>query len=83
MGWKQQLRARDLSETERLEARCRRCGHVHYLTRAMLCTDAEIGQRYIDEVEASEKCSARGCRGPVRLSKVRLDELSGFVGGMA
>ncbi|MCR5943933.1 hypothetical protein FG152_24480 [Ochrobactrum sp. XJ1] len=83
MGWKQQLRASDLSETDKLEARCSSCGHVHYLTRHILCTDAEASQRYIDEVETREKCRARGCMGRVRLAKVRLDEMSGFVGGLA
>lgn len=83
MGWKQQLRASDLSETDKLEARCRTCGHVHYLTREILCTDAEASQRYIDEVEAQTICRARGCKGRVRLAKVRLDEMSGFVGGLA
>ncbi|KAB2722415.1 hypothetical protein [Brucella intermedia] len=83
MGWKQQLRASDISETEKLEARCRVFGHVHYLTRAILCADAESSQRYIDEVEAQTTCRARGCKGRVRLSKVRLDELSRFVDGLA
>ncbi len=83
MGWKQQLRVSDLSETDRLEARCRTCGHVHYLTRDILCTDAEASQLYIDEVEAQAMCRARGCKGRVRLARVRLDELSGFVGGLA
>lgn len=83
MGWKQQLRASDLSDTQKLEARCRDCGHVHYLTRDILCTDTETSQRYIDEVEAKTTCSARGCNGRVRLAKVRMDELSGFIGGLA
>lgn len=83
MGWKQQLRASDLSDADKLEARCRICGHVHYLTREILCTDAEASQRYIDEVEAQSTCRARGCKGRVRLAKVRLDEMSGFVGGLA
>ncbi|KAB2681183.1 MULTISPECIES: hypothetical protein [Brucella] len=83
MGWKQQLRVSDLSDTQKLEARCRVCGHVHYLTREVLCTDAEASQRYIDEIEENAKCSARGCKGRVRLAKVRMDELSGFVGGLA
>lgn len=83
MGWKHQLRASDISETEKLEACCRVCGHVHYLTRAILCTDAESGQRDIDELEAQTTCPPRSCKGRVRLSKVRLDELSGFLGGLA
>jgi hypothetical protein len=56
---------------------------VHYLTREILCTDAEASQRYIDEVEAQALCRARGCKGRVRLAKVRLEEMSGFVGGLA
>lgn len=83
MGWKQSLRISDLAEHQKLEARCRRCGHVHYLTKAVVCMSPEREFLYIDELERETICRAHGCRGPVRLSMVRLDELSGFVGGLA
>lgn len=56
---------------------------MHYLTREAICTSPEREFLYIDELERETVCRARGCRGPVRLSMVRLDELSGFVGGLA
>jgi hypothetical protein len=83
MGWKENVRVRDLGDHQKLEARCRRCGHVHYLTRATICISPEREFLYIDEVERETICRARGCHGPVRLSMVRLDELSGFLGGLA
>ncbi len=83
MGWKENVRVRDLGDNQKLEARCRKCGHVHYLTRDAICISPEREFLYIDEVERETICRARGCRGSVRLSMVRLDELSGFVGGLA
>ncbi|CAI9414967.1 hypothetical protein ANOBCDAF_03343 [Pleomorphomonas sp. T1.2MG-36] len=79
-GWQTQIQVQDLADTQKLECTCRQCGHVHYLYKATL-TGRE--QDYIDEVQATEKCWARGCGGPVRIVFVRTDELSGFVGGMA
>lgn len=83
MGWKQSVRVGDLADNQKLEARCRKCGHVHYLTREIVCSGADREYLYIDELERETICKARGCRGNVRLSMVRLDELSGFVGGLA
>jgi len=53
------------------------------MARAIVCTSPEREYLYIDELERETICKARGCRGAVRLSMVRLDELSGFVGGLA
>ncbi|MFD1380624.1 hypothetical protein [Fodinicurvata halophila] len=36
----------------------------------------------IAELEQETPCKARGCRGRVRLSLVRRNDLSGFVGGL-
>ena len=40
-------------------------------------------QLYLDEVERRARCKAQNCRGTMRMAMVRLDELSGFVGGIA
>lgn len=82
-SWKHKIRVGDLADSQKLEARCRKCGHIHYLTREAICTSPEREFLYIDELERETVCRARGCRGPVRLSMVRLDEMSGFVGGLA
>lgn len=79
-GWRTKFQVQDLADGQKLECLCRRCGHVHYLTKATL-PDRE--QEFIDEVQKTERCRARGCNGLVRISLVRLDEMSGFVGGMA
>ena len=36
-GWKESLRAGDLGAGQKLEMGCRRCGHVHNLTRELVC----------------------------------------------
>lgn len=79
-GWQTKFQVQDLADGQRLECLCRRCGHLHYLTKASL---PGRGQEFIDEIQRGEKCRARRCGGPVRISLVRLDEMSGFVGGMA
>lgn len=82
-SWKQSLRVSDLEPNQRLEMCCRRCGHVHYLTREMVCVSPEREFLYLDELENEAVCRARGCRGPVRLSLVRSGQASGFIGGLA
>jgi hypothetical protein len=82
-GWKSKIMARDLDDKQKLEMTCKRCGHVHYLTKTLICVSPERGFLYLDQVEAEAVCRARGCRGSMRLSMVRLDELTGFVGGLA
>lgn len=79
-NWLTNIQVRDLDDNQRLECTCKRCGHVHYLTKADLI---DRDQDYLDEIEGAETCKARHCGGPVRLAYVRTDELSGFVGGMA
>lgn len=78
-GWKSKIRVSDLAEGQKLEIICRHCGRLTYLTKATV-TDQAL---YLDELERRLKCKARGCGGSARLSMVRLDELTGFVGGLA
>ena len=81
--WKQNVQVRDLDEDQRLEFTCKSCGHVHYLTRKLICTSAEREFLYLDEVEAETICRARGCRGSVRLAMVRVGDTSAFIGWLA
>lgn len=78
-GWKTKIRVSDLSDTQKLEVTCRRCGKVRYLTKANLPDP----QMYLDEVERKLGCKALKCGGRARLDMVRTDEMSGFVGGLA
>lgn len=40
-------------------------------------------QIYLDEIEVKIVCKGSGCNGRMRMSMVRLQEMSGFVGGLA
>ena len=84
MNWKAHLQIRDLPPEQRLEATCNDCGHVHTFTAAQIMRQGQDrGFLYIDELEAETLCKARGCRGKVRLAKVRSGDASGFVRGLA
>lgn len=82
-SWQQNIQVRDIDPDQKLEITCKSCGHVHYLTRAMICASPEREFEYLDEVERNEICKARGCRGAVRLAMPRKGDTSGFVGGLA
>lgn len=83
MSWKRNIQVRDLDAGQKLEMTCRTCGHVHYLTKALICTSPEREFLYLDEVEWEGICRARGCRGQVRLAMQSNSATSGFVGGLA
>lgn len=83
MSWKRNIQVRDLDAGQKLEMTCRTCGHVHYLTRALICATPEREFLYLDEVEREGVCRARGCRGQVRLAMQSNSATSGFVGGLA
>jgi hypothetical protein len=84
VNWKAHLQVRDLPPDQRLEATCKDCGHIHTFTAAEIMRQGQDrGFLHIDELEAETLCKARGCRGTVRLAKVRSGDTSGFVGGLA
>lgn len=83
MSWMKNIQVRDLDATQRIEMTCRSCGHVHYLSKAMICVSPEREFLYLDEVERETVCRQRGCRGGVRLSLSQGRTASGFVGGLA
>jgi hypothetical protein len=82
-SWKDTLQIGDLDPDQRLEITCKRCGHVHYLTVALLLGAGGRLTLYLDEVERRTMCKARGCRGSVRMAFSHQGDTSGFVGGMA
>ncbi|MEQ1688500.1 MAG: hypothetical protein ABL874_08000 [Sphingopyxis sp.] len=82
-SWKDNIQIGDIDPDQRLEMTCLRCGHVHYLTQAMVAANGERMTLYLDEVERRTRCRARGCRGAVRMALCRKGGTSGFVGGLA
>ncbi|MBA8862719.1 DNA-directed RNA polymerase beta' subunit [Ochrobactrum anthropi] len=93
-NWKSGIKVGDLADSQKLELICRKCRRVTYTDKAMICESVERLQRdseetidpaqlYLDQIEAKARCIARGCRGHMRMAMVRLQEMSGFVGGLA
>ena len=83
VSWKHDLKLADLDASTCLEITCKRCGLVHYETAAILMQREDWSQLYLDEVERRLQCSARTCRGAVRIALVHDGKTEGFVGGMA
>ncbi|OYR18967.1 hypothetical protein CEV31_2307 [Brucella thiophenivorans] len=54
-----------------------------YTDKLLLCETVDRSQLYLDQIESMARCKGRGCKGNMRLSMVRLKEMSGFVGGLA
>lgn len=82
-NWKTKYKVGDLADDQKLEMICKKCSRLVYIDKAAICTKKGREQLYLDEIEQRAKCKARGCNGRMRLAMVRLDELSGFVGGLA
>ena len=82
-NWKTKYRVSDLSDTQKLEMICKKCSRLVYINKATICTAKGREQLYLDEIEKRARCKARGCKGQMRMAMVRLDEMSGFVAGLA
>lgn len=82
-NWKTTIKVGDLADDQKLELICRKCKRLAYTDRMMLCEKIDRSQLYLDQIESMARCKGRGCKGGMRLSMVRLKEMSGFVGGLA
>ena len=82
-NWKTKYRVSDLPDTQKLEMICKKCSRLVYINKATICTAKGREQLYLDEIEKRARCKARGCKGQMRMAMVRLDEMSGFTGGLA
>ena len=82
-NWKTNYRVSDLSDTQKLEMICKKCSRLVYINKTTICTAKGREQLYLDEIERRARCKARGCKGQMRMAMVRLDEMSGFTGGLA
>lgn len=83
MSWLCDTQLRDLSDEEAIEATCLRCRHVWVQSPVELLLRVDHRDVYLDEVAHNLACPRSGCRHVgVRLSLIRTDDTSGFVGGM-
>lgn len=83
MSWLTDTQLRDLAEHQRLECSCLRCTHTFLQSPTQLLLKVIHRDVYLDEVARNLACPRPGCRHVgVRLSLVRTDDTSGFVGGM-
>uniref|UniRef100_UPI00403DE4E6 hypothetical protein n=1 Tax=Pasteurella multocida TaxID=747 RepID=UPI00403DE4E6 len=82
-NWKTRYKASDLADHQRLEMTCKKCNRLVYINKAMISSIRGHEQLYLDEVERRARCKAQNCRGTMHMAMVRLDELSGFIGGIA
>ena len=83
MSWLHEMALRDLDEGQGLEVVCLRCLYTWIEYPTQLLIRVEHRDVYLDEVASNLSCPRPGCRHVgVRLSLIRLDDTSGFVGGM-
>ncbi len=83
MSWLSDTSLKDLEEHQCLEATCLRCLHIWRQSATQLLIKVDHRNVYLDEVARHLACPRPGCRHVgVRLSLIRTDDTSGFVGGM-
>ena len=74
---------RDLDDTSLIEATCIRCLHVWLQSPVQLLLKVDHRDVRLDEVAKNLSCPRRDCRHVgVRLSLIKKEDTSGFVGGM-
>lgn len=83
MSWLSDMSLKDLDESQALEATCIRCLHTWLQSPTQLLLKVDHRDVHLDEVATHLACPRSVCRHVgVRLSLVRNDDTSGFVGGM-
>ena len=83
MSFLADMALRDLDESVLIEATCLRCLHVWLQSPLQLLLKVDHRDVRLDEVARHLACPRPGCRhAGVRLSLIRHEDSSGFVGGM-
>lgn len=83
MSFLADMALRDLDEGVLIEATCLRCLHVWLQSPLQLLLKVDHRDVRLDEVARHLACPRPGCRHVgVRLSLIRHEDSSGFVGGM-
>jgi hypothetical protein len=81
--WLEDMALRDLDENVIIEATCIRCLHVWLQSPLQLLIKVDHRDVRLDEVAKNLACPRQGCRHVgVRLTLIKNEETSGFVGGM-
>ena len=83
MTWLEDTALRDLDDSVLIEATCIRCLHTWLQSPLQLLLKVAHRDVKMDEVAAHLCCPRRDCRNVgVRLTVIRNEDTSGFVGGM-
>jgi len=81
--WQEDTALRDLDDDEIIEATCMRCLHTWRQSPVQLLLKVVHRDVYLDEVAKNLACPKRDCRHVgVRLTLIKNEDTSGFVGGM-
>ncbi len=83
MTWLEDTALRDLEDDVLIEATCIRCLHTWLQSPVQLLIKVSHRDVKLDEVAAHLACPKRGCRHVgTRVTIIKNEETSGFVGGM-
>jgi hypothetical protein len=83
VNWQHDMALRDLDESVLIEATCLRCLHVWTQSPLQLLLKVDHRDVYMDEVAKNLACPRHDCRHVgVRLTLIKNEDASGFVGGM-
>lgn len=83
MSWLADTYLRDLDDSSLIEATCLQCAHTWLQSPAQLLLKAEHRNVRLNEVARGIVCTRFGCHAlGARITVLRNEETSGFVGGM-
>ena len=83
MTWLEDTSLRDLDDNVIIEATCLRCVYVWLQSQVQLLIKVDHRDVHLDEVAKTLTCPRMGCRYVgARLTLIKNEDASGFVGGM-
>ncbi len=83
MTWQSEMQLRDVPEGRALELTCLRCRYIWVEDATQILIRVQHRDVYLDEVASNLSCRRHDCTHTgVKLSLIRTDDTSGFVGGM-
>jgi len=83
VSWLEDTVLRDLDDSMIIETTCLKCLHTWLQSPVQLLLKVDHRDIHLDEVQTHLKCTRSGCHHTgVRLTLLRREDVSGFVGGM-